>query len=128
MDPDLVHATGARAAEDDAGLAVERQLLEFRATVLAFGRNPADADLVADHLDWLVTHDRFAAHETGKREIEHFTEIENHPSCVNGSNNYPRIYDMSERKERRRGDRRERLVNDCECDMIKRKGIHVKEE
>ena len=60
MNADLMHATRVRPAEDDACFPVERHPLELGAAILAFGRDPADADLEADHLNGLLTNDRFA--------------------------------------------------------------------
>lgn len=53
MNSDLVHATGVRLAEDDAGASVELEFLEGGAAVLALGRHLAHTDLVADHLNGL---------------------------------------------------------------------------
>ena len=57
MDPDLVHASGARPAEDDGGGPVEAEALELGVAVLAVGRHLAHADLVAHHLDRLLAVD-----------------------------------------------------------------------
>ena len=57
MDPDLVHAPGARPAEDDGGGAVEAEALELGVAVLAVGRHLAHPDLVAHNLDRLLAVD-----------------------------------------------------------------------
>jgi len=68
VNSDLVHATSARLAEDDRSFAVVGETLKFGATVFAFGRDAADANLVADHLDGLVAHQCLAA-AFGKRPL-----------------------------------------------------------
>ena len=50
VDPDLVHASGEGAAEDDGRLAVEAEALELGAALLAARRHLAHPDLVAHHL------------------------------------------------------------------------------
>lgn len=68
MNSDLVHATGARLAEDDRGLAVVGEALKFGAAIFSFGRDATDANLVADHLDGLVAHQCLTA-AFGKRPL-----------------------------------------------------------
>lgn len=58
MNPDLVHSACTGFAEDDTRLPVVRESLEFGLAVLAFRRDPANADLVADHFDGLGAHYR----------------------------------------------------------------------
>lgn len=67
MNADLMHATRVRPAEDDACFPVERHPLELGAAILAFGRDAADADLEADHLNGLFADDRFAGIQTRNR-------------------------------------------------------------
>ena len=50
MDSDLVHASGERSADDDAGAVAVVQSLELRAALLAVRTDLAHADLVAHHL------------------------------------------------------------------------------
>ena len=50
MDPDLVHSSGERSAEDYTGSAVVIKPFELGAALLAVGRHLAHADLVAHHL------------------------------------------------------------------------------
>lgn len=57
MNSDLMHPAGARFAENDAGLAVVGQPLELCPAVFAFWRDATHTDLVANHLNWFVTHD-----------------------------------------------------------------------
>ena len=50
MDPDLVHSSGERSAEDYTGSAVVIKPFELGAALLAARRDFAHANLVADHL------------------------------------------------------------------------------
>ena len=60
MHPDLVHPSRERLAEDDAGVAVEAELLELCVAVLALRGDLANADLVAHNLDGLAADDAVA--------------------------------------------------------------------
>lgn len=55
MYPDLMHPACEWSAEDDAGLSVVTHPLELCPALFALRRDLADADLVADDLDRLVT-------------------------------------------------------------------------
>ena len=53
VDPDLMHPSCERPAQDDAGLAVVAQPLELCPAFLAMGRDLAHPNLVTNHLHWL---------------------------------------------------------------------------
>ena len=57
MNSDLVHASRLRPADHHRAAAVVVESAELRQTLLALGRHLAHADLVADHLDRLLTRD-----------------------------------------------------------------------
>ncbi len=53
MDPNLVHSSCEGATDDNAGSPIVIESLEFGSTLLATGRDFADTNFVADHLDRL---------------------------------------------------------------------------
>ena len=53
VNPDLMHPSCERPAQDDAGLPVVAQPLELCPAFLAMGRDLAHPNLVTNHLNWL---------------------------------------------------------------------------
>ena len=65
MDPDLVHAARLRPAHHHRAAAVIAEPAELGQTLLALRRDLAHADLVADHLDRLLTRDGLTVGRSG---------------------------------------------------------------
>lgn len=57
MNANLMHASGERFAEHNAGDSVEAELLELCGAVFALRRHFAHPDFVGDHFNWLLAFD-----------------------------------------------------------------------